>query len=108
MKKILHIDNEIKQQLKKSQLVVPTSNNHIFDILADRCTEYAVDLPKSKYNNIIIREMTFREYCKTKFNGQLPHRDRTDHVWVIDYNENTYPKLSETYIKNYLVKKLNA
>ena len=104
MKKILFIHQDDKQQLKKRQVIVPTSNNHLFDILAERDCEYALNIPKSKYNKLIVNEILFSKY----FGVVYDHNDQIDNgkVWELDYNENDFPNFNESYLKNYLLKQL--
>ena len=104
MKKLLLISPKIKQQLKHYQIVTPNSKNHIFDILAGRGSEYSINLPKSKYNKLGISEMTFDDFFQ---NRRSVFVGNTDLVWVIDYDESQFPKLSETYIINYMIKQLS-
>jgi hypothetical protein len=77
---------------------------HIFDILAGRGSEYSINLPKSKYNKLGISEMTFDDFFQ---NRRPVFVGNTDLVWVIDYDESQFPKLSETYIINYMIKQLS-
>jgi hypothetical protein len=102
MKKILHIHQDDKRQLKKRQVIVPMTSNHLFDILAERRTEYALNIPRSKYNKLTLNEIPFSEY----FGVVYGHNDQINNgkVWELDYNENDFPKFNEPYLKNYLVK----
>ena len=105
MKNILFIHQDVKQQLKNQQVLVPKkSNNWIFDILADRDIEYVLNIPKSKYNKLTVNEITISKY----FGLVYDHDDQIDNakVWELDYNENDFPKFSESYLKNYLLKQL--
>ena len=104
MKQPLYIHKDDKQQLKKRQLIVPTSNNHIFDILAERNIEYELNIPKSKYNKLTINEISFSKYFKVIYDYDDQIEDNT--VWELDYNENDFPKFNESYLKNYLLKQL--
>ena len=105
MKNILFIHQDVKQQLKNQQVLVPKkSNNWIFDILADRDIEYVLNIPKSKYNKLTVNEIPFSKY----FGVVYDHDDQIDNgkVWELDYNENDFPKFNESYLKNYLLKQL--
>ena len=104
MKTTLFIHQDDKQQLKKRGVIVPTSNNHLFDILAERGSEYALNIPKSKYNKLTVNEIPFSKYFGVVYDhdGQIDNAK----VWELDYNENEFPKFNNSYLKKYLLKQL--
>ena len=114
MKKIiLNFPDAEKTQLKRRGILVPTSNNHLFDILAERATEYYINIPKSKYHKLTICEVPFNEFypedsliVNMAQSMNITCKPFTNLVWGITYNQNKFPNLTESYLKNYLLKQL--
>ena len=114
MKKlILNLRDFEKTQLKRRGILYPTTSNNLFDILAERATEYYINIPKSKYHKLIICEMPFNEFypedslvARVSQSMNLTIHPFTNLIWGITYNENKFPNLTESYLKNYLLKQL--
>ena len=105
----LNLRESDKTLLKQRGLLHPTSKNNLFDVLADRATEYYINIPKSKYHKLVINEIPFWKY----FNMECPKSGfnnfakRINSVVVrLSYDNKKFPKLTETYLRNYLLKQL--
>jgi hypothetical protein len=104
---ILHkINPDDIQQLKYQGIMKPTGDNQLFDIIADRAVEYRLNIPRSKFNNSIVKVMSFKQYFEKKFNdnnvdGRSCWRDT---VLVLEYDKTKCK--NPNYVGGYLLKQI--
>ena len=104
---LLHFRDHEKTLLKQRGLLHPTHKNNLFDVLAERATEYYINIPKSKYHRLIVTETPLWKHFKMDTPiEELDQFAKQPVVTRIKYDNKKFPKLTETYLKNYLLKQL--
>ena len=99
---MLNFREDERKLLKQRGLLYPTNKNNLFDILAERAMEYYINIPKSKYHKLVMTEVPLWQH----FNMDISDESLGIIVTRIKYDNKKFPKLTETYLKNYLLKQL--
>lgn len=100
---LLYLSPDMARDLKRENLLVLEETTNLFDILAGRGQTYRLNIPKSKYHHLQITERPFSQHF-TWDDGEVTGDYRYMNVYILHYDTVKFPKLKESYLKNYLLK----